>query len=158
MADDCQQLATTGEHAQNAISVSAGLRKGSSVYVSVNSTDDLFVEGSQYAFGQITNGATRPNLETGFDNVPLYSPSSAAHLPEHSALLNHIAPSDGPLGSLVTVGRSYQSCARKQSQDGGVRIGGGPPGHQIEDPGDSFLDLGSWMDTIYTLLPEYNLD
>ena len=150
---------TTGEHAHNAMSVSAGLHKGSSVYVSVNSKDDLFVGGSQYTSGlQIANCATHPNLETGFDNVPLYSPSSAAHLPEHSACLNLITHSNGTLGSLVTVGRSYQSCARRRSQDGGVRIGGGPPGHQIEDPGDSFLDLGSWMDTIYTLLPEYNLD
>ena len=149
---------TTGKLAQNAISVSAGLRKGSSVYISVNSTDDLLVGGSQYASGRIANGATHPNLETGFDNAPLYSPSSAAHLPEHSACLNLITHSNGTLGSLVTVGRSYQSCARRRSQDGGVRIGGGPPGHQIEDPGDSFLDLGSWMDTIYTLLPEYNFD
>ena len=149
---------TTGKLAQNAISVSAGLRKGSSVYISVNSTDDLLVGGSQYASGRIANGATYLNLETGLDNAPLYSPSSAALLLEHSAPLSHIAPSDGPLGSPVTVGRSYQSCARRRTQDGGIRIGGGPPGHQIKDPGGSFLDLDSWRDTIYTLPPEYNLD
>ncbi|TBU55943.1 hypothetical protein BD310DRAFT_950452 [Dichomitus squalens] len=164
LSDDPQQLpprtfATAGREHVPAIVPVARHRKGPSVYVSVGSSDDLFVGGSQDAFGHVPSSIIYPNEKNGPGIVPLYSPSSATSLlQQRSAYAYPTSTAHVLLGTPATVHRKDQSFVRRRSQDGGVRIAGGPPGHQSEDPGDTFLDMDSRRNTSYTLPPEYNFD